>query len=133
VDQPIAGDMNEDRRLVWFLDWLRDLPMLAGLWLLDRAAGPYPQTEADRFRQRRKGRPQRAFRLRHVVVRASHARWPRVDILIRGDSHYGQGLDGRADWRCRRLLTARESASDPTDRILSASRTHRVSANNHLN
>jgi hypothetical protein len=37
--------------------------MLAGLWLLDRAAGPYPQTEADRFRQRRKGRLQRAFRI----------------------------------------------------------------------
>ena len=27
--------------------------------------------------------------LRHVV-RAIHARWPRVDILIRGDSHYGR-------------------------------------------
>jgi hypothetical protein len=31
------------------LDWLRDLPMLAGLWLLDRAAGSYPETKADRF------------------------------------------------------------------------------------
>ena len=27
--------------------------------------------------------------LRHVM-RAIRARWPRVDILIRGDSHYGR-------------------------------------------
>ncbi|BAI74869.1 transposase (plasmid) [Azospirillum sp. B510] len=30
-----------------------------------------------------------AFVLRHVV-RAIHAHWPRVDILVRGDSHYGR-------------------------------------------
>jgi hypothetical protein len=30
--------MNEDSRLTRFIDWLRDLSMLAGLWLLDRVA-----------------------------------------------------------------------------------------------
>jgi hypothetical protein len=53
--------MTEGTRLTRLLDWLRDLPMLAGLWLLDRAAGPYPETEADRIRQRRKERLRRAF------------------------------------------------------------------------
>jgi hypothetical protein len=53
--------MNECCRLARFLDWLRDLPMLAGLWLLDRAAGPYPDTEGERIRERRKERPRRAF------------------------------------------------------------------------
>jgi hypothetical protein len=53
--------MHEETRLTRFLDWLRDLPMLAGLWLLDRVAGPYPETEADRIRQRRKERLRRAF------------------------------------------------------------------------
>jgi hypothetical protein len=53
--------MNEDSRLTRFLDWLRDLPTLAGLWLLDRVAGPYPETEADRIRERRKERLRRAF------------------------------------------------------------------------
>ena len=43
------------------LDWLRDFPMLAGLWLLDRISGPYPETEADRIRMRRKERLRRAF------------------------------------------------------------------------
>jgi len=55
------GSMHEETRLTRFLDWLRDLPMLAGLWLLDRATGPYPETEADRIRQRRKERLRRAF------------------------------------------------------------------------
>jgi hypothetical protein len=53
--------MTKDSRLTRFLDWLRDLPMLAGLWLLDRVAGPYPETQADRIRQRRKERLRRAF------------------------------------------------------------------------
>jgi hypothetical protein len=57
----ILGSMNEETRLTRFLDWLRDLPMLAGLWLLDRAAGPYPETKADRIRERRKERLRRAF------------------------------------------------------------------------
>jgi len=33
----------------------RDLPIVAQLWLLDRLAGPYPETAADRIRERRKG------------------------------------------------------------------------------
>jgi hypothetical protein len=53
--------MTKDSRLTRFLDWLRDLPMLAGLWLLDRVAGPYPETEADRIREQRKERLRRAF------------------------------------------------------------------------
>jgi hypothetical protein len=53
--------MHEETRLARFLDRLRDLPVLAGLWLLDRVAGPYPETEADRIRQRRKERLRRAF------------------------------------------------------------------------
>jgi hypothetical protein len=44
-----------------FLDWLRELPILARLWLLDRSTGPYPETEADRIRQQRKERLRRAF------------------------------------------------------------------------
>jgi len=55
------GGMNEGTLLTRFLDWLRDLPMLVGLWFLDRAAGPYPETEADRIRERRKARLRRAF------------------------------------------------------------------------
>jgi hypothetical protein len=50
-----------DDRLVRFLDKLRDLPIRAGLWLLDRAAGPYPETEEDRVRERGKERLRRAF------------------------------------------------------------------------
>ncbi len=53
--------MHEETRRARFVDWLRDLPMRAGLWLLDRAAGPYPETEADRIRDRRKERLRRAF------------------------------------------------------------------------
>ena len=53
--------MTEGTRLARFLDRLRDLPLLARLWLLDRAAGPYPETEADRIRERRKERLRRAF------------------------------------------------------------------------
>lgn len=53
--------MTEGTRLTRSLDWLRDLPMLAGLWLLDRVAGPYPETEADRIREQRKERLRRAF------------------------------------------------------------------------
>ncbi len=33
----------------------------AKLWLLDRIAGPDPETEADRIREREKHRLQRAF------------------------------------------------------------------------
>jgi hypothetical protein len=53
--------MHEETRLTRVLGWLRDLPILTGLWLLDRIAGPYPETEADRIRQRRKDRLQQAF------------------------------------------------------------------------
>ena len=31
---------------------IRDLPWLAGLWLLDKLAGPEPETEADRINAR---------------------------------------------------------------------------------
>ncbi len=53
--------MNEETRLARVLDWLRDLPFRTRLWLLDRVVGPYPETEADRIRQRRKERLRRAF------------------------------------------------------------------------
>ncbi len=53
--------MQEDRRLTRLLDWLRDLPIRAELWVLDRIAGPYPETEADRIREQRKERLRRAF------------------------------------------------------------------------
>jgi hypothetical protein len=52
---------GEDSRVARFLGWLRNFPTLAGLWLLDRVAGPYPETEADRIRERRKERLRRAF------------------------------------------------------------------------
>jgi len=45
-----------DNRLSRFCEWLRDAPILAGLWLLDRIAGPYPETEADRIGEREKDR-----------------------------------------------------------------------------
>jgi hypothetical protein len=41
-----------DNRLARFCEWPRDAPILAGLWLLDRISGPYPETEADRIRER---------------------------------------------------------------------------------
>ena len=44
----------------WF-DWITDLPLRAELWLLDRIAGPLPETEADRIREMRKDRLRRAF------------------------------------------------------------------------
>ena len=50
-----------DNRLARFCGWLRDAPILARLWLFDRIAGPYPETEADRIREREKDRLQRAF------------------------------------------------------------------------
>ncbi len=50
-----------DTRLARFCEWLRDAPIRAGLWLLDRIAGPYPETEADRIRERRRARLRRAF------------------------------------------------------------------------
>jgi hypothetical protein len=70
------GGMNEGTRLTRFLDWLRDLPMLVGLWFLDRAAAPYPETEADRIRERLKAR------LRH---RAS------VGLML-ADEHASAGM-----------------------------------------
>ena len=53
--------MTEGTRLARFLDWLRDLSLLARLRLLDRVAGPYPETEADRIREQRKEWLRRAF------------------------------------------------------------------------
>jgi hypothetical protein len=35
-----------------WLDWFRDLPVIAHLWISDRIAGPMPETEADRIRER---------------------------------------------------------------------------------
>jgi hypothetical protein len=43
--------MEEERRLTRFLDSLRDLPMVAELWLLDRVAGPYPEIEGSAKRR----------------------------------------------------------------------------------
>ena len=34
-----------------FLDWLRDVPVLAQLWLADRILGPEPPTLADLIRE----------------------------------------------------------------------------------
>jgi hypothetical protein len=50
-----------DNRLARFCEWLRHAPILAGLWLLDRIVGPYPETKADRIRERRRARLRRAF------------------------------------------------------------------------
>ena len=58
----LPGINMRDNRLVRFREWLCHAPTLAGLWLLDRIAGPYPETEADRIREREKDRLQRAFR-----------------------------------------------------------------------
>lgn len=48
-------------RLTSLMWQLGDLSISARLWLLDRIAGPYPETEADRIRERRKERLRRAF------------------------------------------------------------------------
>ncbi len=50
-----------DNRLARFREWLRDAPILAGLWLLAGIAGPHPETEADRIREQEKDRLRRAF------------------------------------------------------------------------
>jgi hypothetical protein len=47
----MVGSMRHLRLKRW-LDWVRDLPILAGLWGLDRIAGPMPETEADQIRER---------------------------------------------------------------------------------
>jgi hypothetical protein len=53
--------MSDVPRLRRFLWWISDLPITARLWLLDRIAGPFPETEADRIREHRKERLWRAF------------------------------------------------------------------------
>jgi hypothetical protein len=42
------------RKKFWrlWIEWLRDLPVIAGLSIFDRIAGPTPETEADRARER---------------------------------------------------------------------------------
>ena len=50
-----------DNRLARFCEWLPRRATIAGLWLLDRIAGPYPETEADRIRERLRARLRRAF------------------------------------------------------------------------
>ncbi len=52
------SDIRRLRRLFW---WISDIPLRVELWLLDRIAGPYPETDADRIRERRKERLRRAF------------------------------------------------------------------------
>jgi hypothetical protein len=59
-DPAALGSTHEETRLARLLDWLGDLPILARLWLRDRAAGPYPETEGDLIRDRRKERQHRA-------------------------------------------------------------------------
>jgi len=55
-----------DNRLIRCGEWLREAPILAALWLLDKIAGPYRETEADRIAAQEKDRLQRAFP--HVEV-----------------------------------------------------------------
>lgn len=43
------------------LDSLRKFPLRGTLWLLDKLAGPYPETEADRIREVRRARLRKAF------------------------------------------------------------------------
>jgi len=50
-----------DNHLARFCGWLRDAPTLARLWLLDRIAGQYPETETDRIREQEKDALRRAF------------------------------------------------------------------------
>ena len=52
--------MRETRLQRW-LDRVRDFPTFVGLWICDRISGPYPETAADRIRERRKERLRRAF------------------------------------------------------------------------
>jgi len=52
--------MRSDR-LAPFCEWLRDAPIPAGLWLLDRIAGRYSEIDADRIREREKDRLQQVF------------------------------------------------------------------------
>jgi hypothetical protein len=48
-------------RLACLWEWLRDAPTLARLWLLDKIAGQYPETEADRIGGTAQGAVARAF------------------------------------------------------------------------
>ncbi len=48
-------------KLVNLADRLRDAPIRAALWLLDRLLGPYPDTLADEIRERRRERLRKAF------------------------------------------------------------------------
>ena len=52
------SDIRSLRRFFW---WLSDLPLRAELWLLDRIAGPHPETAADRIREDRMERLRRTF------------------------------------------------------------------------
>jgi hypothetical protein len=54
----LTRDIPSLTSLIWRLG---DLSISARLWLLDRIAGPYPETEADRIRERRRERLRRAF------------------------------------------------------------------------
>jgi hypothetical protein len=49
VDSCYRAQMNQWRQ---WLNTLCNFPMLAGLWLCDWIAGPMPETEADRIRER---------------------------------------------------------------------------------
>jgi len=53
--------MSDIPRLRRFLWWIGDLPLRMELWLVDRIAGPLPETEADRIREQRMERLRRAF------------------------------------------------------------------------
>ena len=48
-------------RLVRFVDWFRDLPVRAGLRVIDRIAGPAPETPVDRDIREEGERLRKAF------------------------------------------------------------------------
>lgn len=61
LSRQYPGPMSDISRLRRFFWWVSDLPLRAELWLLDRIAGPLPETEADRIREQRMERLRCAF------------------------------------------------------------------------
>jgi len=44
-----------------FVHWILDRPLVFRLWLLDRIAGPLPETEVDQIEEQQKQRLRQAF------------------------------------------------------------------------